>query len=272
MSHRLARAHRNRQLFSNHFLEIRLRQTSIWNDSAAEAEELRQKLRVVLNAQEGILAQSNEAQTEERLIRPVLRELGWAFEVQPRSQRLGATQYPDYALFSEQAAANAAAAFPDRRHVLKNAIAVLEAKRWQRGLDATGAGGDLFPNRVPSTQIINYLYRAEQPWGVLTNGGEWRLYFRDADFADTVYFAVDLPALLGDERLPVGESGETIPAAEAFRYFYLFFRPQAFTADFDGRRWLDLLRQNSAQYARAVEDALKPRAYRAVTALCRGFI
>jgi hypothetical protein len=155
--------------------------------------------------------------------------------------------------------------------VLKRGVGVLEAKRWERGLDGRGGAADEDPNRVPSSQIINYLVRAEQPWGVLTNGGEWRLYFRDADFADTVFFSVDLPALLGDGELALGDVGQTLPAREAFRYFYLFFRPEAFRSLPEGHRWLDLARASSLRYARAVEELLKPRAYRAVTALCRGF-
>jgi hypothetical protein len=138
-------------------------------------------------------------------------------------------------------------------------------------LDARGAAADEEPNRAPSSQIVNYLIRSEQPWGILTNGGEWRLYFRDADFADTVFYSVDLPALLGDGELALGDAGQTLPAREAFRYFYLFFRPEAFRPAPQGHRWLDLARASSLRYARAVENALKPRAYRAVNALCRGF-
>lgn len=148
---------------------------------------------------------------------------------------------------------------------------MLEAKRWARDLDTRDPEGADRLNQVPSTQIINYLIRAEQPWGVLTNGVQWRLYYRDADFADTSYFSVDLPTLLSDDPLAIGERGETIPPEEAFRYFYLFFRPEAFRTEVEGRRWLDLARQASVRYARAVEEALKPRAYRAVEAICRGF-
>lgn len=266
----LAHAHHNRQLFSNHFLERRLREDEAWSDVAEEADALRKGLRALYDEKASTLAQANEAQTEEQWIRPVLREMGWGFVVQARTQRHGTTEFPDYAMFPAQDAADAAASEPDHRHVLKRAVAVLEAKRWERGLDSTGAQGDRAPNRAPSLQIINYLFRAEQPWGVLTNGGEWRLYYRDADFADTVYFAVDLPALLSDRELPLGEAAETISAAEAFRYFYLFFGPAAFEKDEHGVRWLDRASQRSLLYARRVEEALKPRAYRAVTALCRG--
>ncbi len=268
----LHHAHHNRQLFSNHFLENRLPEDEIWAEAAAEADPVRDELRRLFQEQEQTLEAANEAQTEERWIRPVLDVLGWGYEVQPRSIRMGSTHFPDYALFLTQADADRAAAGGERRDILRNAVGVLEAKRWTRSLDAPGVAEDTAPERVPSGQIVNYLVRTRHPWGILTNGAEWRLYYRDADFADTVYFAVHLPALLAEDDLPVGESGRLMPAAEAFRYFYLFFRPEAFAPGPDGRRWLDLARARSTQYARAVEDALKPRAYRAVTALCRGFV
>lgn len=107
-----ARAYENRQLFSNHYLEERLRRDPLWGDVAEEAERARQALRRMLAEQEGALASANERQTEERWIIPVLRALGWGFEVQPEAKRLGAVQYPDYALFATQPEADAAAAAP----------------------------------------------------------------------------------------------------------------------------------------------------------------
>lgn len=266
------RAHHNRQLFSNHFLDHRLPDDEIWGEVADDAEKSRQELRRLYEAEGEALAEANEAQTEERWIKPVLRALGWGFEVQPVSRRQGTVQFPDYALFPSQDEADQAASQEEQRRILKDAVAVGEAKRWNRSLDAGDADDEKLPNRVPSAQIINYLIRAEQPWGILTNGVEWRLYYRDADFADTVFFSVDLPSLLADEALVIGPDERSIDSEEAFRYFYLFFRPEAFVLHPDGRRWLDLLRESSARYARAVEEELKPRAYRAVTALCRGLV
>jgi len=264
-------AHLGRELFSNHFLEVRLRDDDLWGEVADEAATLRSQLRELLAEQDEALKGANEDQTEERWVKPVLRALGWGYEVQPASKQHGSVQFPDYALFLSQDDADQAAALRERRRVLKQADGVLEAKRWGRDLDAGDPARDDI-NRVPSTQIINYLIRAEQPWGVLTNGTEWRLYHRDADFADTSYFAVDLRALLGDEPLRIGERGETVSPEEAFRFFYLFFRPKAFRVETEDRRWLDLAYRRSVRYARAVEKALKPRAYRAVEAICRGFV
>jgi hypothetical protein len=103
----LARAHDNRQLFSNHFLDERLRSDPIWKAVAEEADRVRHALRGRLEGQRDALENANERQTEERWIIPVLRELGWGFEVQPASRRQGSTQFPDYALFESQGEADA---------------------------------------------------------------------------------------------------------------------------------------------------------------------
>lgn len=181
------RAHLSRQLFSHHFLEVRLREDDLWEEVADEADALRSDLRQLLDRQRDALAGANEDQTEDRWVRPVLESMGWGREVQPRSKRHGTVQWPDYALFLSQEAADEAAAERDHRRVLKRAAGVLEAKRWGRDLDA-GDPEHEDVNRVPSTQIINYLVRA-QP-------------------------------------LSIGERGETIPSERAFRYLYLFFRPR----------------------------------------------
>lgn len=264
-------AHRNRQLFSNHYLAVRLPTDPLWDEIAAEAAALRVALQELHHHQSTALMGANESQTEERWCQPVLRALGWGYEVQPVSRRQGTVQVPDYALFLSQEEADRAASASDRRRILKVAASVMEAKRWRRDLDTRDLEGADRLNQVPSTQIINYLIRAEQPWGILTNGATWRLYYRDADFADTTFFAVDLLDLLDDQPLSLGDKGDTIPAAEAFRYFYLFFRPASFRVEAEAKRWLDLAYQSSVRYARAVEEALKPRAYSAIAALCRGF-
>lgn len=88
--------------------------------------------------------------------------------------------------------------------MLKRAIGILEAKRWRRDLDAGRPDDEKSPNRVPSGQIINYLIRAEQPWGILTNGAEWRLYWRDADFADSGATGGRTPLARRSSRATVG--------------------------------------------------------------------
>ncbi len=263
-------AYANQQLFSSWYLETRLREDPQWSGVAEEAERVRRGLRAQLDAERAALHAANESQTEQRWIRPVLDALGWGYEVQPRKRSQGSEHVPDYALFATAADARTAASDRDVNLLFKRAIGVLEAKRWERDLDAGGGAGD---TKVPSGQIVNYLVRTQTRWGILTNGTEWRLYYRDADFADSVYFGVSLPALLADEPVSLGASNERISAAEAFRYFYLLFRPNAFdrAAVPEARCWLDVVRRASERYARGVEDELRPRAYRAVTALVRGF-
>ena len=57
-------------------------------------------------------------------------------------------------------------------------------------------------------------------WIVVTNGRLWRLYSRHAHARATNFYEVDLVEALN-------ASGETDPN-EAFRYWWLFFRSDAF--------------------------------------------
>ena len=75
---------------------------------------------------------------------------------------------------------------------------------------------------------------------------------------------MDLPALI--------EQGD----AEAFKYFWLFFRREAFVA---GQRtlaaapaWLDLVLAESQAYEQGVSENLKAQVYEALRHLAQGFL
>ncbi|HET7274775.1 MAG TPA: hypothetical protein VFI91_06320 [Longimicrobiaceae bacterium] len=53
-------AHDNRQLFSNHFLNERLRSGPEWSDNAEQAERIRQELRDLFSAQRPTLCPIDE--------------------------------------------------------------------------------------------------------------------------------------------------------------------------------------------------------------------
>src|SRR5690606_6299534 len=103
-----------------------------------------------------------------------------------------------------------------------------------------------------------------------------RLYSRRAHSRSTNFYEVDLPDLLLT-------SGLTDPN-EAFRYWWLFFRVEAFLpveeapappadADKQIRVWLDTIAEGSRDYAREVEAELKRRVfYDVVPMLAHGFL
>jgi hypothetical protein len=55
---------------------------------------------------------------------------------------------------------------------------------------------------APSTQMLRYLRRVEDlttgkfRWGMLTNGGQWRLYYQGARSVSEQFFEIDLAAVL----------------------------------------------------------------------------
>ena len=63
---------------------------------------------------------------------------------------------------------------------------------------------------APSTQMLRYLRRVEDlttgklRWGMLTNGGQWRLYYQGARSVSEQFFEIDLPTVLA---IPGHEGG-----------------------------------------------------------------
>ena len=176
----------------------------------------------------------NESQTEDDLIWPVLRRLGWTQSL--RQQNLsarGRDAVPDGLLFADAAAKDRANAVPEewRRYAL--GAALVESKRWRRPLDRrSGVHGE---ETAPSTQMLRYLRRVEDltqgglRWGILTNGACWRLYWQGARSVSEQFFELDLAALL----TPAAPGGDLFaPAPEARRHwlkvFALVFRRAAF--------------------------------------------
>ena len=107
------------------------------------------------------------------------------------------------------------------------------SKRWNRPLDRrSGQRGE---ETAPSTQMLRYLRRVEDlttgklRWGILTNGGRWRLYYQGARSVAENFFEIDLAQVLGVE----GHEGglfelSRAEKAHALRVFYLIFRCVAF--------------------------------------------
>lgn len=200
----------------------------------------------------------SEAQTEERVVRPVLRILGHLYEVQPRLRVPGGTQAPDYVFYGDEPSRVANSGSILTPELLSaRAYAVGDAKHWDQPLDVSLRGGDAFTNANPSYQIYNYLTYSGLSWGILTNGRRWRLYHRDTAHQLDRYYEVDLPELVASND------------AEQFLYFYAFFRRAAFEP---GPLSLNTILQESVAYARDVGENLKEQVYLALRHIAQGFL
>lgn len=253
----LAQRHNNQQLFSDHYLNVTLPQRPEWKMLAYDAGQALARITPIVRA---YVPSDNEAQTEEDLIRPILRALGHTFEVQPALKTPDGTKKPDYVFYRDLAALNA-----NKNRTLDEALlhgkafAVGDAKYWDRPLDQNlkRANADPFTNKNPAYQIAFYIQHSGVEWGVLTNGRLWRLYHKDSAHKQDRFYEVDLPALV--------EAGD----AEAFLYFYAFFHRSAFEP---GPLSLDALLKESAAYARGVGESLKSQVYDALKELAQGFL
>ena len=176
----------------------------------------------------------NETQTEDDLIWKVLATLGWdQFLRQQNLSVKGRTDIPDGLLFPDEEAKDKANSFPEEYKRYEYGSAVVESKRWKRPLDrASGKRGE---ELAPSTQMLRYLRRVDDltsgnlRWGILTNGGRYRLYWQGARSVSEQYFEIDLAAVLGlaghgDGLFQLDDEQRS----HALRVFMLMFRREAF--------------------------------------------
>jgi type I restriction-modification system DNA methylase subunit len=251
------RPHRNRDLFADHYLNdpARLQALDEWKRAAGLDEAFKEIGRLYARRASRFNARTNEAQTENDFIRPVLNLL-WgedSYQVQVPIPNVNAGRVPDYALFRSPDDRQAAEPRKGSLDYWRDAPCLGDAKRWTAPLDRERGAGE-----TPSSQIVNYLYRSRVRWGILTNGRTWRLYEREKSCAGGVYYEVDLEALI--------QSGDP----EAFKHFYLFFRREAFLPDAQGVSFVEKVFQGSADHATAVGDHLKEGVYDALRLLMNG--
>ena len=143
-----ARPHRNHGLFSDHYLDHTMPGRPDWRELANETRPAMEKIARIF---ESYAPSQNEAQTEEGLVKPVLRVLGHDFEVQPALATPDGTKRPDYVFYRDTTSLDANKNRTLDEDLLRgNAFAVGDAKYWERSLDNSLKGGkarDPFTNK-----------------------------------------------------------------------------------------------------------------------------
>ncbi|WP_276302298.1 Eco57I restriction-modification methylase domain-containing protein [Halorussus lipolyticus] len=256
----------NRDLFSNYYLDEHLPETEDWQAvGEAEVRAVYDEIRACYRREADRAPEYNERQLRENLLNPVFEALGLTTAVEEpiRGERLR----PDYTLFgSERARERAFERRDEGREFHADALGVADAKRWDRSLDA-GSKRD-FTN--PSYQIHVYLDATGVERGILTNGRKWRLYYGPTSHRLDSYYEIDLPTLL--------ETGDP----EEFKYFYLFFRREAFLGR-DGagevpahvgadRPFVERVHRESNVFAEELSEDLRENVYEALSVLAQGFV
>ena len=242
----------NNNLFSYHYLENLINKNPEWKMDCHL--EVFQQIKKIYNRELAFIEGLNESQLEKRFFREIFKILLPDFEVQATSKT---QDFPDYAFFPSKHALDDAHQEKGKKSFYTGAFAVGEVKRWNIELDKFGKDKH-DKRRNPSFQIWLYLNETEPRWGILSNGRKWRLYYQDKPL--DCYYEVDLVTLL--------EKGNI----DEFRYFYYFFRREAFIPNEKGEIFLDRVIRESADYAKEIGDNLKENIYRAMKIISDGFL
>lgn len=188
-------------LFTRDFLIEGICETDAWKALGdSDTAEVRARLDKLLAAFTE-LKKPTEAETEKELIWPLLESLGWTdMSVQQNLSVKARDDVPDALLYASAQAKAKAAPLPAWQR-FQHGLCIVEAKRWNRLLDREDAHGG--EQGVPSTQMLRYLRRVDDVtdgglrWGVLTNGCQWRLYFRGALSVAEDFLEIDLGKVCG---------------------------------------------------------------------------
>ena len=245
-------------IFSNHYLLERLPQagSTVW-PLDKEVIPIYKVIQELYEKNIVGLRKGNEANTERRFIDKVFNELGFGYLNQTKIPEAERRQVPDYFLYSTEKDADKAFESSSREKY-RLAISIAESKRWDHNLDQPSSGKGKAPQgRYPHQQIRDYLNESEHiKWGILTNGKEWRLYFKEG--RSSKFFEVDLEQCLKD--------------LQKFKYFCALFRPDAFIKDRSGKCLLDNIFEQSLRFQEDVEKDLREKVFKCVEWLGQGFL
>ncbi len=253
----------NNGLFSENYLQYRLPEEKNdafilehWETEALpEFSECYEWMLSTWDEYKDIYKNLDEAQLEDKWIRPILKRLGWTYEVQDRLKKRGKTQIPDYSLFKDDKTYIQGKSAKTNEAYFKHVLAVADAKAMGVNLDGNGR-----TNSNPSYQIIRYMEDTGKTWGILTDGEYWRLYSLNSESKFTTYYEINIRKALAERD------------DERFKYFFNFFRRESFLAKTaNDHSFLDVVYRSGEQYAKEVEIQLKRRAFHIAQAICKGF-
>jgi hypothetical protein len=261
----------NMGLFSSHWLEHRLGLEPEWQELHDEAQETLDRLAGLWKVQRNRVERYGDEQgLEEGFIQPVLRALGWKLKYQTRLQG----REPDYALFLDDAALDAAlAAGRTSPDFWATPAVVADAKAWDVSLDRPARVGG--KREYPPEQIEWYLDRSRLEWGILTNGKLWRLVPRELGSQQRrfqTYLQADLPAMLDAWAAAQGDVKAVSERFEDFLPFYLFFAPAGFKASLGRKALVRRAAEGSSEYRLGVSEDLKEQTFEALRTCIEGFL
>lgn len=246
----------NRALFSDYVLNNRLRSTPDWKDNPSIV--FREFTKICYKAGTYHSEKKDSEFFMNKFVEPVLDALGFHLKQNgaPHDKEEKMVEEPDYHLYVSEKK--------------DKAVGGLCAYPWDRSLDNIDDVRD--PERgarIPGQYVVRLLEKGDLPWIVVTNGKFWRLYTQKTHSKATEFYEVDLEEILAMED-----------PQEAFRYFWLLFRAEAFRPkphSIEGETkevcLLDYLLLESETYARELGEKLKDNIFKNIfPKLAKGFI
>ncbi|MFQ5595061.1 MAG: Eco57I restriction-modification methylase domain-containing protein [Anaerolineae bacterium] len=261
----MTETHRNNFLFSDHHLTHQLPALPDW-----QAIDVEVSLQTLTAIWERFTPRPGDAaHTESEWVRPVLQALG--HHVPSMRLRLLGT-HPSIR-FAPAANGARAPAFIIHAGDPKSSVVVVHSRAWDSPLDQPAPveqDTSYIPGNInPAGQLRTHMRRAGLRWGILTNGRCWRLYHRETAGETDACYEIDLPALI--EQTISGETAKWngIGPVDAFKYFYLFFRREAFT---DNPCWQNNMLTAAHGHKHIMSQRLKQQAAEALQLLAQGFL
>jgi hypothetical protein len=253
----------NRALFSDYYLQERLRESDEWK---TDVTQFYKDLRELYGHAAGEWSNKTKQEIEKGLYEKIFPLLGFDFT----QKRKPGDESPksDYELKTPGS---------------KETLTVCLCYPWNRNLDGKddpeNSRDTETPDENPSATIVSVLKDNGVQWGIVTNGKLWRLYSAKASSIATTYYEIDLEEILASPQ-QLGDTGESLDIGDSLRYFYLFFRREAFeeretkiAGESKTRSFLDGILDDSREYAKKLGERLKDRAFDEVFPyLAEGFI
>jgi hypothetical protein len=246
----------NKALFSDYFLLTRLRETEEWEE---DPKPILLTLSGIYRRASAKFAGVEEALLRKELFEPIFKTLGFQAKVGKKANSPDIA--PDYRLYSPGDG--------------DKPLAVVLVYTWGRSLDGKDNRRDnVTPEENPGAVVVSLLEQAEAPWAIVTNGKLWRLYSSKASSRSGNYYEIDL------EEVLASLGPETPDLATMFRYFWLFFRREAFeprtregiAEEETARSFLDEIFTGSEEYAKELGERLKERVFEEIfPLLAEGF-
>ncbi|MCX5811683.1 MAG: hypothetical protein NT178_03960 [Proteobacteria bacterium] len=151
---------------------------------------------------ENIKKFASEIHTEIRLIKPILKVFGYAYESKPKFYEDN-IKGPDVALFTAEENRVATSPLWGTKEYYDNALGILLLKRYGRTLNKGISGFYLeFENKIPIYQLIYLLKKIKTPWGILTNGRNWILIKKSVNFEiKLIEIDIEKPSSEGNDEI-----------------------------------------------------------------------